>query len=199
MKPSASTRRLSAIALAVAALLLLYGLTLHLGFVLPLARQGEEQALLQLSYQRFARLEAQREQVKAHLDKAGETTMAEGSLLSGPEPEAAQAQLMQVVVDRLAQQADSGLPCSVLNRVPGPVAKEGRLARITLAVELECGPQALASTLHRLESEAPVLRVDAMAIRRMTEDRGDGAVFQRLSVNLQVVGYLIPGEGAGHD
>jgi general secretion pathway protein M len=199
IKPSANARRFSAVALAVGLLMMVYVLTVHPWFVEPMLRINQEEALLLASYQRFTRLEAQREVIKARLDAVSESPLAEGSLLTGPEPEAAQAQLMQLVVDRLDVQPGSGVPCSVLNRLPNPVTKQGQLSRIVVDVELECGPQALATTLHKLESEAPFLVVEAMNIRRLAQEQGDGPALHRLGINLQLVGYLGKSEGQAHE
>ena len=196
---SANARRFSALALAAVMLTLVYGLTIHSWFVEPLLKIGEEEALLLASYQRFTRLEAQRDTVKAQLDAVSASPLAEGSLLTGPGPEAAQAQLMQLVVDRLDLQPGSGLPCSVLNRVPEPVTRQGQLRRIVVQAELECGPQALATTLHRLESEAPFLLVETMDIRRLLQEQGDGPALHRLAINLQLVGYLGQTDGQAHE
>lgn len=199
MKLSANTRRFSAVALAFGLIMMLYGLTINPWFVEPILRMNEEETLLLLSYQRFTQLEAQRETIKLRLDAVSESPLAEVSLLTGPEPEAAQAQLMQLVVDRLDLKPGSGLPCSVLNRVPKLVTKQGQLSRVVVDVELECGPQALASTLHKLELEAPHLLVEAMGIRRLAQEQGDGPALHRLGINLQLVGYLGHAEGQVHE
>jgi len=199
MKLSANARRFSAVALAAGLLMLVYGLTIHPWFVEPILRINEEETLLLGSYQRLTRLEAQREGIKARLDASTESPLTEGSLLTGPEPEAAQAQLMQLVVDRLDLQPGSGLPCSVLNRVPKPVTKQGQLIRVVVDVELECGPQALASILHKLENEAPLLLVEAMDIHRLAQEQGDGPALHRLGINLHLVGYLGHAEGQLHE
>ncbi|QVL18969.1 hypothetical protein KH389_27040 [Pseudomonas qingdaonensis] len=199
IKLSANFSRFSAVALTVALLILVYGLTIHPWFVEPMLQINEEEALLLTSYQRFTRLEAQREAVKMRLDAVTESPLAEGSLLTGPSPEAAQAQLMQLVVDRVDLQPGSGLPCSVLNRVPKPVTKQGQLSRIVVDAELECGPQALATTLHRLESEAPFLLVETMDIRRLAQEQTDGPTLHRLAINVQLVGYLGQVEGQSYE
>lgn len=199
MKLSANARRFGAVALAAALLTLVYGLTIHPWFVGPMLQMNEEEALLLASYQRFTRLEAQREAVQARLDVASELPLAEGSLLMGPQPEAAQAQLMQLVVDRLDLQPGSGLPCSVLNRVPEPVTRQGQLSRIVVKADLECGPQALATTLHKLESEAPFLLVETVEIRRLEQEQSDGPALHRLAINLQLVGYMGQNEGQAHE
>lgn len=199
MKMSTNTRRFSAVALAVGLLMLVYGLTIHPWFIEPLLQINAEEALLQTSYQRFTQLEAQRDTIKARLDAVTESPLTEGSLLTGPEPEAALAQLMQLVVDRLDLQPGSGLPCSVLNRVPKPVTKQGQLSRIVVDVELTCGPQALATTLHKLESEAPFLLVEAMDIRRLAQEQSEGPALHRLAIDLQLVGYLGQTEGQAHE
>ncbi|MCM8915450.1 type II secretion system protein M [Pseudomonas inefficax] len=199
MKLSSNARRFSAVALAAALLMLVYGLTFHPWVVGPMLKINEEEALLRASYQRFTRLEAQREAVKARLDAETQAPLAEGSLLTGPEPEAAQAQLMQLVVDRLDLQPSSGLPCSALNRLPKPVARQGQLRRIVVDAELQCGPQALATTLHKLESETPFLLVEHMDIRRLPQEQSEGPALHRLAINLQLVGYLGQTEGQVHE
>jgi general secretion pathway protein M len=199
MPLSRDAQRLCALALA-AGVLALACMGLHGWFVAPLQRIAEEEQLMQLAHQRFARLVAQREAIKAQLEAAGERSVAEDGLLSGRAPEAAQAQSMQLVVDRLALQPASGPPCSVLNRSPGPLQAQGQLLRITLDVQLECGAEALASTLHRLESERPYLQVQALSVRRQGPMRMDGeAASGLLSVQVQLAGYLRGGEGGEHD
>lgn len=199
IKLSRNAHRFAAVTLAAALLMLTYGLTIHPWFVKPMLKISEDEAQLLASYQRFTRLEAQREAIKARLDAETKSPLAEGSLLTGPELEAAQAQLMQLVVDRLDLQPSSGLPCSVFNRVPQSVTRQGQLRRIVLDTELQCGPQALAATLHKLESEAPLLLVESMDIRRLAQDQGDGAALHRLAINLRVVGFLGQNEGQVHE
>lgn len=199
MKLGSSARRFSAVALAAVLLMLVYGLTLHPLIIKPMLQINEEESVLLASYQRLTQLEGQRESIKARLDAAPQAPQAAGSLLTGPEPEAAQAQLMQLIADRLDLQPSSGLPCSVLNRLPKPVTRQGQLSRIVVDAELQCGPKALATTLHKFENEVPVLLVETMSIRRLAQEESDGRALLRLAINLQLVGYLRKSEGQVHE
>ncbi|WMD20207.1 type II secretion system protein GspM [Achromobacter seleniivolatilans] len=199
LKLSRNACRAFAVALACLVLVLGYWMTVHAWFVAPLMRQSEEIALLEMSHQRFSRLAAQVEAVSARLAAISEMPMAEGSLLTSFDPEIAKGQLMQLVLERSAHHSQSGLSCTVQNRVPAPVAIQGNLSRISLDVEIECGPRALAETLHRLETESPTLRVDGLSIQRLGAAVANGSEFQRWGGSFRVVGYQARDAGRQHD
>ena len=61
------------------------------------------------------------------------------------------------------------------------------------------GIESLAATLHRLENEAPYLRVDALNIRRTEPPAAVPEQAGRLAVQVQVSGYLSAVEVAAHE
>lgn len=199
MQLTRGAQRAGAILLALLSLLLAYFGLVHWWLVAPLQQMAEEEHLLQASYQRFAALEAQREVMQARLGAVREQPLHSDSLLSGTEPQAGSAQLMQLVAERVSLQPASGLACSVLNREPQPAQAQGQLMLIRVTVDLECGIESLTATLHRLENEAPYLRVDALNIRRTEPPAAVPEQAGRLAVQVQVSGYLSAVEVAAHE
>ncbi|WP_110973392.1 type II secretion system protein GspM [Pseudomonas huaxiensis] len=200
MRLNHDARRCGAVLLALMVVGLAYWLTIHAWFVAPLLRMAQEEGQMMIDHQRYARLEAQRETYKVRLEAASDSPMIAGTPLSAAGPEAAQAQVMQLVVERSAMNPESGLPCIVLNRIPRQVSEQGGLTKVVIEVALECGPQALATTLHRLEHQVPLLLIESMDIRRLDEMSPDnGHSPNRLAVQLQLSGYLARKQGARHE
>lgn len=199
MQLTRGMQRACAIILALSSVLLAYLVLVHWWLVAPLQQMAEEEQLLQASYQRFAALEAQRDVMQARLSAVREQPLHSDSLLGGSEPQAGSAQLMQLVAERVSLQPATGLACSVLNREPQPAQAQGQLMVVRVSVDLECGIESLAATLHRFENEPPYLRVDALNIRRSEQPAAAPEQAGRLTVQVQVSGYLSVAQDAAHE
>lgn len=190
MGVSRLVQRFCAIALVAIVGLFIYMALIHWWLVAPLQQVADDEGLLLASYQRFAALEAQRSMIQTRLEKVRQHPLPMGSLLVANGPEAAMAQLMQLVSERISRTPASGLACSLMNRLPRPNEQMGQLLRIQMDVELECGIESLAQTMHRLESEPPYLKVEAFSIRSMGAAMHAPTSHGRLAVRLQVSGFL---------
>jgi general secretion pathway protein M len=199
MKLSSRVQRYFAIALAMLAGVFLYFFMIHWWLVAPLQRIDEEEHALQASYQRFSALVAQREELQARLDLQRQHPLSSRGLLTAREPEVAMSQLMQLISERLSLEPAAGISCSVLNRVPQLGASEGPLVSVAVSVDLECGIESLTGTLHRLESEPPYLLIDTLSIQRLVSQDTAQSSSGRLSVNLQVRGYLSISPAIDHE
>ncbi|MDH0648596.1 type II secretion system protein GspM [Pseudomonas sp. GD03858] len=195
MRLSGNARRGLALALLLLALASLYGLLLQPWLLAPLQQQSEEETVLLASYQRYWALETQRAAIEARLAAADNHPLPADSLLAGTTPEVAQAQMMQLLVDRMSVQPDTGLPCEMLNRAPRTPSLQGQLTQLVVDVQMRCGIEALAATLYRFENEPPYLLVDALDIRRQDAGGSQGS----LAVRLQIRSYQGRGEGQGHE
>lgn len=193
---SPTAQRVCAVALALLAAVLAWWLLVQWWLLAPLAQISEEQTTLQAAHQRYAALEAQRDNVQRQLAALEQQPLPAGSLLTASSPEAATAQVMQLIVERALPAADSGLACSVVNRLPQTPSPAGGLVRVGVQAELECGIESLAAMLYRLENTTPYLKVDAFEIRR-GQPAGPGQ--ERLNVRLQVSGLLASAKEASHD
>lgn len=199
MKLSFRVQRYLAIALAVLAGVFLYFFLIHWWMVAPWQRIDEETHFLQASYQRFSALVAQREELQAQLDLQRQHPLSNRGLLTAREPEVAISQLMQLVSERLSLEPATGVACRVLNRVPQIGASDGMLVPVAVSVDLECGIESLTGTLHRLESEPPYLLIDTLSIQRLVAQDSAQSSSGRLSVKLQVRGYLSVSPAVDHE
>ncbi|MGY2413095.1 type II secretion system protein GspM [Pseudomonas pergaminensis] len=199
MKLSSRLQKCFAIALAMLAGVVLYFFLIHWWVVAPWQRIDEEEHALRASYQRFSALVAQREELQARLDLQRQRPLSSRGLLTAREPEVAMSQLMQLVSERLSLEPATGVACSVLNRVPQIGASDGPLIPVALSVDLECGIESLTGTLHRLESEPPYLLIDTLSIRRLVSQDTVQSSSGRLSVKMQVRGYLSVSSVVDHE
>ncbi len=194
MRPSPGLQRACALSLMVAAMFMAYFCLFHWWLVSPLQHISDEEQELQISYQRFAILESQRSVIQARLDETEKRPLPKGSFLVASGAEAATAQLMHLVSSRIASKPESGLSCSITNRLPQAAEEAGEVVRIRVDVELECGIESLIKTLYRMETEPPFLKVDALSIQRTESVISSQPFISRLAVKLQVTGYLSKAE-----
>ena len=192
-------QRFYAIALAVLAGILLYWILLHWWFIAPLQQMAEEKRVLQTTYQRYSTLEAQRGSIQAQLESITRRSLPVEGMLAEGEPEVASAQLMQLISDRLSLAPATGVVCSILNRTPQTTSPDGPFLRIKVNVDMECGIESLAGTLHRLESEQPYLVVETLSIQRTPDSTEAQAQQGRLVVKMQVSGLLSAKQAAEHE
>lgn len=192
-------QRFYAITLVVLMGILLYWVLLHWWFIAPLQQMAEEAEILQASYQRFSTLEAQRGFIQHQLESVTRRPLSDEGLLTAGEPEVATAQLMQLVSERLSLGPVTGIACSVLSRTPQTATPHGQLLQIKVNVDLECGIESLAGTLHRLESEQPYLVVDTLSIQRAPNSTEAQDQQSRLAVKMQVSGLLSAMQAAEHE
>ncbi|WP_207281723.1 type II secretion system protein GspM [Pseudomonas sp. FW300-N2F2] len=192
-------QRFYAIALVILMGTFLYWVLLHWWFIAPLQQMAEEVEVLQVSYQRFSTLEAQRGFIQAELESVTRRPLPSEGLLTADEPEVATAQLMQLVSERLSLEPATGIACTVLSRSPQTATPNGQLLQIKVNVDMECGIESLAGTLHRLESEQPYLVVDTLSIQRAPNSTGAQDQQGHLVVKMQVSGLLSAMQAAGHE
>ncbi|WP_420232917.1 type II secretion system protein GspM [Pseudomonas sp. ABY48] len=192
-------QRFYAIALVVLMGTFFYWALLHWWFIAPLQQMAEETEILQVSYQRFSTLEAQRGFIQAELESVTRRPLPSEGLLTADEPEVATAQLMQLVSERLSLEPATGTACTVLSRSPQTATPNGQLLQIKVYVDMECGIESLAGTLHRLESEQPYLVVDTLSIQRAPNSTEEQDQQGRLAVKMQVSGLLSAMQVAGHE
>ncbi|RMO98141.1 proteinral secretion pathway protein GspM [Pseudomonas syringae pv. philadelphi] len=183
-------QRACAIALALTALTIAYFGLIHWWLVAPLQRISEEEQVLRDLYTRYSALEAQRSAIQTRLEETRQRPLPKGSLLNASGPEAATAQLMQLISSRIFSKPERGLGCSIKSRLPQPVEAAGQVLKIRVDVELECGIESLTKTLYRMETEPPFLKVNALSIHRDSSAVGAQSRLNHLAVKLQIGAYL---------
>lgn len=191
-RPLTSRERRGAALAALAALLWLlgYGL-LYRGLLAPLAALDEETQALRERNQHQARLLAERPALVAALQQADHEAAQGNLLLAGEDPNAAAADLMQLVLDQVAGMAAFGPGCTVAQRTPiaPPQADAAPYRPVQVGLTLNCGMESLARLLQRLEYGQPALFVDALSLRREAGAPATGGP-GRLQVQLLMRGYL---------
>lgn len=192
-------QRLSAVALVAAALIAVYLGLIHWWLVAPLQHIAEEEQTLRSAYLRYATLEAQRSFIQTRLEETRQRPLPKGSFLVASGAEAATAQLMQLISSRIAPNPESGLSCSIKNRLAQAAQQAGEVLKIRVDVELECGVESLTKTLYRMETEPPFLTIDALSIRRVGSMTAQSTASGALAVQLQISGYLSNTEVTIHE
>lgn len=190
MRLGRRAQRGSAVVLTAMAMVVAYFGLIHWWLVAPLQHIWEEEQALRSAYKRYAPLQAQRSVIQARLEETRQRPFPDGSFLAAGTAEAATAQLMQLVSSRTAPKTESGLDCSIKNRLPQSAEEAGEVLKIRVDVELECGIESLAKTLYRMETEPPFLKVDALSVQRIRPLSGSRPGQSQLAVRLQVSGYL---------
>ncbi|MDF3202952.1 type II secretion system protein GspM [Pseudomonas sp. 1912-s] len=162
---------------------------IHWWLVAPLMDMADEDVVLQASYQRYMTLEAQRGPVQSRLEALQQLSVPSVGLLNPGGPEVAIAQLMQLVLERLSSTPSSGVACTVLNRTPLAATADNSLIKVRVNVDLECGIESLAGTLHKLEGEMPYLTVETLSVQRRGAIPGTSLQDNRLTVKMQISGF----------
>ncbi|TDV50171.1 type II secretion system protein M (GspM) [Pseudomonas graminis] len=182
-------------ALIVLALLMGAGYWLFIDswFAGPLREMGEETEQLRSRQQRYAGLLQQRDSLNAALETAGQDPASSGSLLTGEDPSAVAADLMQHVADVITAQGANGAGCTLTQRMPITPEQEGSepFRQVKVSVTLECAVEPLMAVLQGLEYQRPLLFIDHLSVRRVSSAPAKGGA-GRLAVQLLIRGYLQP-------
>lgn len=195
-----TTRSLTPRERRVAALIVLalvigagYWLLIDSWFAGPLREMSEETGQLKSQQQRYAGLLQQRESLNAALETAKQDPASSASLLTGEDPSAVAADLMQHVADVITAQGAKGAGCTLTQRMPITPEQDGSepFRQVKVSVTLECAIEPLMALLHGLEYQRPLLFIDHMSVRRAAGAPGKGGA-GRLAVQLLIRGYLQP-------
>ncbi len=170
-----------------------YWLLIDSWFAGPLRDMGEEAEQLRSQQQRYAGLLQQRESLNAALETAAQDPASSGSLLTGEDPSAVAADLMQHVADVITAQGANSAGCTLTQRMPITPEQDGSepFRQVKVSVTLECAIEPLMAVLHGLEYQRPLLFIDHMSLRRASSAPGKGGA-GRLAVQLLIRGYLQP-------
>jgi general secretion pathway protein M len=194
--PTARERQILAVGLLALLLWAAWYLLVDSWFAGPLLQLNDEAATLQAQHQRYARQLGQAPALRAALDKARQDPASRRSLLTGDDPSAVAADLMQAVIDRVKAQAATGPGCEVTQRMPivpeQDPAQPYRQVKVSLT--LACATEPLVKVLQALEYGQPYLFVEALNVQRDTSAPGKGGP-GRLKVQLLVRGYLTAASG----
>lgn len=177
--------RIAAVLLALLALTLGYFLLLHWWFVAPLASVDAQIDDLRAIHAKYAAAIAEQpllEKRVAHLQQGGATV---GAFLSGTDPSAAAANLIQRATDVVAAHADEGAGCSMPSKMPiEQDAANEPFRRVSVSITLDCGMQPLAAVLHDFDRGLPYLFVNNLILAR--------APSGRMQAQLTLSGFLRP-------
>lgn len=177
--------RASALALALVALVLAYFLLLHWWFVAPLVQVNHEMRDLRAIHAKYAAAIAEQpvlEKAVAQLQRGGATA---GAFVSGNDPSAASADLIQRATDVVAAHAHEGPGCSMPSKMPVEQDNTNEpFRRVSVSITLDCGMQPLVAVLHDFDRGLPYLFVDSISMARSPSGR--------LQTQLTLSGYLRP-------
>ena len=170
-----------------------YWLLIDSWFAGPLRAMGEETEQLRSQQQRYAGLLQQRESLNAALEAAAQDPANSASLLTGEDPSAVAADLMQHVAEVITAQRSNGAGCTLTQRMPITPEQDGSepFRQVKVSVTMECAIEPLMAVLHELEYQRPLLFIDHMSVRRASSAPAKGGA-GRLAVQLLIRGYLQP-------
>ncbi len=186
-------QRLLAVALAVAALALVYVLTLHWWFVAPMQQVSADMHELRDTQSRYAAAVAQAPALRQRLAALGSGQAASAAFLPTDDPNTATGELMQRVVDVVGASTHGGR-CDVSQKMPLPataVAPGEPYRKATVSISLSCDMQPLAAVLQALEQGTPYLFVDDLSIYRNPVAAQQNAAAP-LEVQFTLSGYVRP-------
>ena len=182
---SPAQSRLVAIVLALVALAAAYFLLLHWWFVAPLLDVDGQMHDLQRIHARYAAAIAEQPELQkrvANLEQGGASVDA---FLSGNDPSAAAANLIQRATDVVSAHAGEGAGCSMPSKMPIEQDNGNEpFRRVSVSITLDCGMQPMAAVLHDFDRGLPYLFVDNLTVARSPSGR--------LQAQLTLSGYLRP-------
>lgn len=189
--------RIAAVLLLLLALLLAYFVLLHWWFVAPLRQIDGEMADLRDTQSRYAAAIAEKPALQQRLATLGAGQAASSAFLADDDPNTAAADLMQRVVDVVANSTHGGT-CEVSQKMPlpNPPATPGEPYRkAAVSINLSCDIESLASVLHELEQGMPYVFVDDLSIYRNPVAAQQNRAAP-LEVQFTLSGYLRPSHGS---
>ena len=143
----------------------------------------------------YRRLLSQRQPLQAALAEVRQSGASDRDLLSGDDPSAVAADLMQNLAAAIKRQEATGAGCSLEQRMPilAQPSDASPYRPIKVTMELACGVEPLERLLHEFEYSQPALFVEDLNIRRAANasaPAGSNIGPGRLSVHLLVTGYM---------
>jgi general secretion pathway protein M len=189
--------RIAAILLLLVTLLVAYFALLHWWFVAPLQQVRSEMADLRDTHSRFAAAIADKPLLQKRLSALGAGQAASRAFLAADDPDSGAADLMQRVVDAVANHAQ-GNSCSVSQKMPlpnPPASPDEPYRKAAVSISLSCDLEPLSAVLQALEQGTPYLFVDDLSIyRNPVVTRQGGAA--PLEVQFTLSGYVRPSHAA---
>lgn len=190
--------RKGAALLTLAAVLLALGSLLSMLVLSPLATLQTQAQALREQQRHYARVLQALPALREAAAKAPSDDAQTSRLIPGEDPNAAAADLMQLVMDRIADLTDDGQRCDIAQRTPIVAEPDSAMPYrpIKVGLTLRCATQPLARLLHALEYGQPTLFVDQLNIRPDSA-AASGTGPRLLQVQLLVRGYVQPAIDAG--
>lgn len=189
-EPTPLESRLTALVLALLVLALAYFLLMHWWFVVPLQKIDDQMQSLRDNRQRYATIVAQRDMLNQRLASLSRGRADSSAFLSGNDPNAATASLMQRIVNVVTTHADLG-PCKVTQKMPVPAHEAGNAPyrKVSANINMRCGMQPLTAVLYDLAHGKPYLFIDNFNAYRNPRPDKNGAT-QPLNVQMTLSGYM---------
>ncbi len=189
-------RRLLAVGLLLLSVALAYLLLLHWWFVAPLQQIGQQMNDLRDTHSRYAAAIAQKPALQRRIAALGAGQAASSAFLPTDDPNTATGDLMQRVVDVVAQNTAGG-NCNVSQKMPLPSPPVGAgepYRKAAVSISVSCDMEPLAAVLHALEQGAPYLFIDDLSIYRNPVAAQQNSAAP-LEVQFTVSGYVRPARG----
>ncbi len=198
--PSARDRW-AALGLLLAALLLVYFVTLHPWWTVPMQ---ELQSRIDDLKERDARARAtlaQAPEVRKRLAEVREQSARLPGFMAERSTELATAALIQRLETAVQQASPKNRSCAIQNRSPLTEPRQERFPRAVVQVRLQCGVPELAMVLHSLESGSPRLFVDNLNItaQRFYFSPDQAPTGGGVDVTFDLYGYIVPAAKGGAD
>ena len=184
--------RLTAILMAVIALILLYLLVFH-WFMLRHAAYAEELDGLEEQLVRFQSIAAKREPMEAQLKLIRESREDANLFLDEADFNEAAAALSDRLGQMVRTQAQDS--CQIVSRQPVKARTQEHYERVTVNVRMRCEVEDFLKILHRLESVVPMVLVGDLNVikpraRRARRGRGEEISSSVLDIRFNMSGYL---------
>jgi len=182
---SPAQSRIAAIVLALVVLAIAYFLLLHWWFVAPLISVDGQMQDLQQIHAKYAAAIAEQPELQKRVAKLEQGGASVDAFLSGNDPSAAAANLIQRATDVVSAHAREGAGCSMPSKMPIEQDSDSEpFRRVSVSITLDCGVQPLAAVLHDFDRGLPYLFVDNLTVARSPSSR--------LQAQLTLSGYLRP-------
>jgi len=187
--PEGRNARLTAVLLAVIAMILAYLLLFH-WFVLRHLEYASELGDLREQLGRFEAVAAQREPMEGLLREIKEGRQDMNLFLSEADFNEAAAAMSDRLSQTVSTQAEEG--CQIVSRQPVRPRVQERYERVTVNVRMRCSSDDLLKILYRLESAVPMVMVDELnVIRPRARRRGsETEIADLLDIRFNMSGYL---------
>jgi general secretion pathway protein M len=194
---TSAAERLRVLAIAAAALAVVYLVALHWWFTAPMLAMGDQIASLR-DEELSLRMEiAQRPELERELARVREFEAGNPGFLPEANRQLATAALVQRLESVVGQASPQASRCQITARTPSDIRSEEPFERATVQVRLRCGMAELGAVLHALESGSPQLFVDNLDLLSRRSYLGTGLEGGALDVSFDLYGYLKSSPAAG--